>query len=109
MAWLPSEEEDRQGETGIREDMARVAHAVEEAAGAAEAELRSRTEAASAELARRREDAEADARRLEGGASELGDVSSVAVELAIGAMRLVRTIATAPLRIALAFLRSREM
>jgi hypothetical protein len=89
--------------------MAEVAHAVEQAAGEAEEDLRSRVHAASIELGRRREDAQAEGRRVEREAeSELGGASAIAVELAIGALRLVRTIATAPLRIALAFLRARD-
>jgi hypothetical protein len=42
------------------------------------------------------------------GAEQLPGLSAIGVELALGALRLARTIATAPLRIGLAFLRSRE-
>ena len=105
----PPTEETSWADAEIRRDMAEVAHAVEQAAGEAEDELRSRVHAASVGLGRRREHAEAEGRRVEAEAeSELGGASAIAVELAIGALRLVRTIATAPLRIGLAFLRARD-
>jgi hypothetical protein len=63
---------------------------------------------AQAELSRRREEAE---REAAAGAARPEDVPGfrdVGVELALAALRLFRTIFTAPLRIGLAFLRPRE-
>ena len=93
--------------TEERAGAAGLARAAEHAAEKAEEELRSRVAAASEELGRRREEAESDARRL-GDGGEWPGLSAFIVELAIGALRLVRTVATAPLRIGLAFLRTRE-
>jgi hypothetical protein len=62
-----------------------------------------RREEAEAELSRRREEAERAAAGEPG--SDVPTMRDIAVELAIGSMRLVRTLATAPLRIGLAFLR----
>jgi hypothetical protein len=62
-----------------------------------------RREQAEAELARRREAAERDAVTEPG--VDVPDLRQIGIELAIGAMRLARTVATAPLRIGLAFLR----
>jgi hypothetical protein len=58
---------------------------------------------AGAELARWRAEVEA-ARRAEAG-RDLPGFGEIAVEIAIGALRLARTLLTAPLRIGLAFLR----
>src|SRR6266542_2760350 len=93
--------------TEERAGAAGLARAAEHAAEKAEEELRSRVAAASEELGRRREEAESDARRL-GDGGEWPGLSAFIVELAIGALRLVRTVTTAPLRIGLAFLRTRE-
>ena len=93
--------------TEERAGAAGLARAAEHAAEKAEEELRSRVAAASEELGRRRKKAESDARRL-GDGGEWPGLSAFIVELAIGALRLVRTVATAPLRIGLAFLRTRE-
>jgi hypothetical protein len=87
--------------TGVPGFARQVADAAE--SGAVEAVRR--TEAAEAELARRREEAEAYRANGEEGFPGL---SAIGIELALGAMRLARTIATAPLRIGLAFLRPRE-
>ncbi|HEX9400498.1 MAG TPA: hypothetical protein VF912_10340 [Anaeromyxobacter sp.] len=109
----PAREEAREAEqaSGVesadRAEAAALARAAAVAAEAAEEQLRSRVAAASRELGRRREDAQAEGRRMED-ARELPGMSAFAMELAIGALRLVRTILTAPLRIGLAFLRPRE-
>jgi len=70
-----------------------------------EADARRRAEA-QAELSRRRE-ATVEARPADG-AGEFPGLKEIGIELAIGALRLARTIATAPLRLGLALLRSRE-
>jgi hypothetical protein len=62
---------------------------------------------AQAELSRRREEAEREAARAER-PEEIPGLGGIVVELAIGALRLARTILTAPLRLVLAFLRPRE-
>jgi hypothetical protein len=79
--------------------------AAESSASAAAEGIR-RTEAAEAELQRRREEMER--ARQANGEERIPALSAIGIELAIGAMRLARTIATAPLRIGLAFLRPRE-
>jgi hypothetical protein len=60
---------------------------------------------AQAELTRRREE-EAESRAAGG---EFPSMSAIGIELALGALRLIRTIATAPLRLGLAFLRPRDV
>jgi hypothetical protein len=74
-----------------------------EHAGKAGDAVVARAEEAQAELSRRREEHE---RREAGG--EVPGLSEVGIEIAIGALRLARTILTAPLRLVLAFLRARE-
>jgi hypothetical protein len=59
------------------------------------------------ELARWREQAEAARRRA--GERELPGFTEIGMEIALGALRLARTILTAPLRIGLAFLRPRDV
>ncbi len=85
------------------------AEAVEPAGGPTaageEADARRRADA-QAELSRRRE-ATVEERPADG-AGELPGLKEIGIELAIGALRLARTIATAPLRLGLALLRSRE-
>lgn len=70
-----------------------------------EPDARRRAEA-EAELGRRREAADAASRW--NGEGDLPGLSAIGVELALGAMRLARTVATAPLRMVLALLRSRD-
>jgi len=74
-------------------------------AAAKDADARRRTEA-QADLSRRRE-ATVEERPADG-AGEFPGLKEIGIELAIGALRLARTIATAPLRLGLALLRSRE-
>jgi hypothetical protein len=59
------------------------------------------------ELARWREQAEAARRRA--GERELPGFTEIGMEIALGALRLARTVLTAPLRIGLAFLRPRDV
>jgi hypothetical protein len=61
---------------------------------------------AQSELSRRREEQETAYRQEQ--PSEFPGLSAIAIEIAIGALRLARTIVTAPFRLTLAFLRGRE-
>jgi len=83
-------------------------------AAASEGSDAQRRAQAEAELGRRRE-AAGRLRSAEAGAASHGDaegllpgLSAIGVELALGALRLARTVATAPLRVGLALLRSRD-
>ena len=94
-------------DVGTAVEAAEMARRIEAAAGSAMDDLRRRTEAASRELSLRREEREAEARprdeeRILPGAASMG------LELAVGALRLVGAMVTAPVRIGLAFLRPRE-
>ncbi len=98
----------------VRDEAGQAAGALREGAeselsrrrAAAEAEMSRRRNEAEAELARRRVEAEAAARALR--ERNIPGLSAIAVELTLGSLRLARTIATAPLRLALAFLRPHE-
>jgi hypothetical protein len=74
---------------------------------AEEDEAEARRAEAQGELSRRREEAERDAARAQR-PEEIPGLGGIGVALAIAAVRLARTLVTAPLRIALAFLRPRE-
>jgi hypothetical protein len=103
-------------ETARAVDRTAEAEATLGAVGAPEAEepdaeaYFDRTMEAASELSRHREEREAAfrTRAREGTTSEFPTLADIAIELALGALRLARTIATAPLRLALAFLRPRE-
>jgi hypothetical protein len=71
-------------------------------------EARATRDEAQAELARRREDAEREAAAYADRPEEIPGLGGIGLELTIAALRLARTLVTAPLRIALAFLRPRE-
>ncbi len=88
-------------------EAAEIARRIEEAAGTAEDDLRRRADAAARELGLRRESEERDDdyRRMEDARSGLPGLGAMGVEIAVGAFRIARAVATAPLRIGLAFLR----
>ena len=72
-----------------------------------------RGDVAAQDVRRRLEEENGRAAREDGasganGAEQLPGLSAIGIELALGALRLARTIATAPLRLGIAFLRSRE-
>jgi hypothetical protein len=85
-------------------EAARLARRIEAAVGAAGETLRTGPEHAADWLGAHREQTEEAARREEQ-ARELPGAAAIALELAIGALRLVRSLAFAPLRLGLAFLR----
>jgi hypothetical protein len=64
---------------------------------------------AQAELSRRRRAAEREAAAHADRPEDIPGFRDIGVELALGALRLARTLVTAPLRIGLAFLRAREL
>jgi hypothetical protein len=72
-------------------------------------EARATREEAQAELSRRREDAERAAAAYADRPEEIPTLGGVGLELTIAALRLARTLVTAPVRIGLAFLRPREV
>jgi hypothetical protein len=71
-------------------------------------EARATRDEARSELARRREDAEREAAAHADRPEEIPGLGGIGLELTIAALRLARTLVTAPLRIGLAFLRPRE-
>lgn len=85
-------------------EAAELARHIEETVGSAQGTLRPGPADAAAQLRRHREEMEEAARAREV-ARELPGAASLGLELAVGALRLVRTMATAPLRIGLALLR----
>ena len=104
--WPPSREETSAGPSVIEageQTAAELAREIEDAAGAAAEDVQRRAEAASAELGRRREEAQGTAREL--GDRELPGFLAIGLELLVGALRITRVLAIAPLRIGLAFLR----
>ena len=100
----PSEGTETVADAAAR-DPAELARGVERAADDALEQLRRRTEAASRELGMRRQQMEAEGREEE---RNLPGAASMGLELAVGALRLVGAMVTAPVRIGLAFLRPRE-
>lgn len=88
-------------------DAAELARRIEEAAGSAVDDLRLRADEAARELGLRRErdERDADAQRMEDQRGVLPGIWALGVELAVGAFRIARAVATAPLRIGLALLR----
>jgi hypothetical protein len=91
------------GEAADRQ-AAELARKIEETVGAAGETLRMGPASASDRLRVHREEMEEAARRQEG-ARDLPGVWTLGLELAAGALRLVGAMATAPIRLGLAFLR----
>ncbi len=88
-------------------EAAEMARGIEAAAASAAEDLQLRADAASEELGRRREAMEAEAGRRED-ERDVPGMATIGLELAVGALRLARAVATAPIRIGLAFLWPRE-
>ena len=86
-------------------EAAEIARKIEESAGAAEADLHDLRRRAQEEVARQREEREA---RRERGDGERAGYGAIVLALLRGALRLLRALATAPLRIGLAVLRPRQ-
>lgn len=85
-------------------DAAELARRIEASVGRAEEALRAGPAHAPDRLRVHREETEEAARRHEE-ARDLPGAASLGLELAVGALRLVGSMATAPLRLGLAFLR----
>jgi hypothetical protein len=101
----PSVAEEAAGGSEARDrEAADLARHIEDAVSGAQGALRTGPAEAAAQLRKHREEMEEAARDREA-SRELPGAASIGLELAIGALRLVRTMATAPLRIGLAFLR----
>jgi hypothetical protein len=103
----PTVPEERAGPPSSSEgdrEAAELARRIEATIGSASERLRSGPASAAEQLREHREQMEDAARRHEQ-ARQLPGPAALGLELAVGALRLVRSMATAPLRIGLALLR----
>lgn len=104
LAEPPAGEEGAGGNPARGRDAAELARRIEATVGAAADTLRTGPESAAEQLGAHRDQVEEAAREREA-ARDLPGVAQLGLELAVGALRLTRALATAPFRIGLAFLR----